>query len=60
MGTLPTGRTAAEPLLHVLMRTMVSSVAADGPDLTARQLAVFLKIYLEQKLSRPFAVWLRH
>ena len=47
MGTLPTGRTAAEPLLHVLMRTMVSSVAADGPDLTARQLAVFLKVYLE-------------
>jgi len=29
------------------MRTMTSSVAGDGPDLTARQLAVFLKIYLE-------------
>jgi DNA-binding MarR family transcriptional regulator len=26
---------------------MVSSVAGNGPDLTARQLAVFLKIYLE-------------
>jgi DNA-binding MarR family transcriptional regulator len=47
MGTLPTGRPAAEPLLHILMRTMVSSVAGNGPDLTARQLAVFLKIYLE-------------
>jgi DNA-binding MarR family transcriptional regulator len=52
MGTLPTGRTAAEPLLHVLMRTMVSSVAADGPDLTARQLAVFLKIYLEPEAEQ--------
>ena len=52
MGTLPTGRTAAEPLLHILMRTMVSSVAADGPDLTARQLAVFLKIYLEPEAEQ--------
>ena len=34
-------------MLHVLMRTMDSSVASNGPDLTARQLAVFLKIYLE-------------
>ena len=47
MGTLPTGRTAVEPLLHVLMGTMVSSVAGNAPDLTARQLAIFLKIYLE-------------
>ena len=52
MGTLPTGRTAAEPLLHVLMRTMVSSVAGDGPDLTARQLAAFLKIYLEPDVEQ--------
>jgi DNA-binding MarR family transcriptional regulator len=29
------------------MDTMVASVRSDGPDLTARQLAVFLKIYLE-------------
>ena len=47
MATSPTGRTAAEPLLHILMRTMVASVRGSGPDLTARQLAVFLKIYLE-------------
>ena len=52
MATSPTGRTAAEPLLHILMRTMVSSVAADGPDLTARQLAVFLKIYLEPEAEQ--------
>jgi DNA-binding MarR family transcriptional regulator len=47
MGTLPTDRTAVEPLLHVFMATMVSSVAGNAPDLTARQLAIFLKIYLE-------------
>jgi DNA-binding MarR family transcriptional regulator len=47
MATSPTGRTAAEPLLHILMRTMIASVRSSGPDLTARQLAVFLKIYLE-------------
>jgi DNA-binding MarR family transcriptional regulator len=29
------------------MNTMVASVSSDGPDLTARQLAVFLKVYLE-------------
>jgi DNA-binding MarR family transcriptional regulator len=29
------------------MRTMVASVRGSSPDLTARQLAVFLKIYLE-------------
>ena len=47
MGTLPTDRTAVEPLLHVFMATMVSSVAGNAPDLSARQLAIFLKIYLE-------------
>jgi DNA-binding MarR family transcriptional regulator len=47
MGTSPTGRTSAEHLLHILMRTMVASVRGSSPDLTARQLAVFLKIYLE-------------
>jgi DNA-binding MarR family transcriptional regulator len=52
MGTLPTGGTAAESLLRVLMRTMVSSVAGNGPDLTARQLAVFLKIYLEPEAEQ--------
>jgi DNA-binding MarR family transcriptional regulator len=47
MGTLPTDRTAVESLLHVFMATMVSSVAGNAPDLTARQLAIFLKIYME-------------
>ena len=40
-------QTAADPLLHVLMGTLVASVRSDGPDLTARQLAVYLKVYLE-------------
>ena len=52
MGTMPTGRPAGEPLLHVLIRTMDSSVAGNGPDLTARQLAVFLKIYLEPEAEQ--------
>jgi len=39
--------TVANPLLHILMDTMVASVRSDGPDLSARQLAVFLKVYLE-------------
>ena len=48
MATSPSAsRTAAEPLLHILMSTMVASVRGSGPDLTARQLAVFLKTYLE-------------
>jgi len=48
MATSPSAaRTAADPLLHVLMNTMVASVSSNGPDLTARQLAVFLKVYLE-------------
>lgn len=48
MATSPSSaRTAPNPLLHTLMNTMVASVSSDGPDLTARQLAVFLKVYLE-------------
>jgi DNA-binding MarR family transcriptional regulator len=48
MATSPSAsKTAANPLLHVLMETLVASVSSDGPDLTARQLAVFLKAYLE-------------
>ena len=49
MATSPsTARTAPNPLLHLLMNTMVASVRGDGPDLSARQLSVLLKIYLEQ------------
>ena len=48
MATSPsTARTAPNLLLHILMGTIVASVRSDGPDLTARQLAIFLKIYLE-------------
>jgi DNA-binding MarR family transcriptional regulator len=48
MATSPsTARAAADPQLHILMGTLVASVSNDGPDLTNRQLAVFLKIYLE-------------
>jgi DNA-binding MarR family transcriptional regulator len=42
-----TDRSPANPLLHILMNTMVASVASDTTDLSARQLAVFLKVYLE-------------
>ena len=48
MATSPSAsRAAPSPLLHILMGMLVSSVSGDGPDLTARQLAVFLKVYLE-------------
>jgi DNA-binding MarR family transcriptional regulator len=48
MATSPSSaRAAADPMLQVLMGMLVASVARDGPDLTARQLAVFLKVYLE-------------
>ena len=40
-------RTSLNPLLHVFMGTLVSSVRSDTTDLSARQLAVFLKVYLE-------------
>ena len=37
----------AEPLADILRATTVEMVRADAPDLTARQLAVFLICYLE-------------
>ena len=40
-------RSTANPLLCVFMNTMVATVRSDTTDLTARQLAVFLKTYLE-------------
>ena len=40
-------RSAVNPLLLVLMNTMVAAVRSDATDLTARQLAVFLKTYLQ-------------
>jgi DNA-binding MarR family transcriptional regulator len=47
MATSPSTRTPANPLLHILKDTFAASVASDGPDLSARQLTVFLKVYLE-------------
>ena len=44
-------RSATDPLLHILMGTLVANVSSDNPDLTARQLAVFLKIYLESGIE---------
>jgi DNA-binding MarR family transcriptional regulator len=40
-------RSTANPLIYVFMNTMVATVRSDTTDLTARQLAVFLKTYLE-------------
>jgi len=40
-------RIAANPLLHILKDTLTASVASDGPDFSARQLSVLLKVYLE-------------
>jgi DNA-binding MarR family transcriptional regulator len=52
MATSPSSaRTVPSPLLHVLMDTLIASVSSDGPDLTARQLAVFLKVYLEPAID---------
>ena len=52
MATSPsTSGTAPNPLLHTLMGMLIASVSSDGPDLTARQLAVFLKIYLEPAID---------
>ena len=49
MATSPSAdRTAPNPLLHILKDTMVASVRSDASDLSARQLAVLLKVYLEQ------------
>jgi DNA-binding MarR family transcriptional regulator len=52
MATSPSAaRSAADPLLHILMGTLVASVGGDSPDLTARQLAIFLKVYLESGIE---------
>jgi DNA-binding MarR family transcriptional regulator len=48
MATSPSAtKTAANPLLHILKATLVASVRSDQTDLSARQLTVFLKVYLE-------------
>jgi DNA-binding MarR family transcriptional regulator len=48
MATSPSStRTPANPLLHILKDTLIASVASNGPDFSARQLSVFLKVYLE-------------
>jgi DNA-binding MarR family transcriptional regulator len=48
MATSPsTARAAANPIMHILKDAMVASVSSNGPDLSARQLTVFLKVYLE-------------
>ena len=48
MATPPaTDRSSANLLFHFLMNTMVAGVRSDTTDLTARQLALFLKVYLE-------------
>jgi DNA-binding MarR family transcriptional regulator len=47
MATSPSARTPTNPLLHILKDTLTASVASDGPDFSARQLSVFLKVYLE-------------
>ena len=46
-----TSKAVANPLLYILMNTMVASVRSDTTDLTARQLAVFLKVYLEPSIE---------
>jgi DNA-binding MarR family transcriptional regulator len=52
MATSPSStKAAANPLLHVFMDTLIASVSDDGPDLSARQLAVFLKVYLEPAIN---------
>jgi DNA-binding MarR family transcriptional regulator len=52
MATSPSAaKAAADRLLNVLMGTLVASVRDDGPDLTNRQLAVFLKVYLEPSID---------
>ncbi len=48
MATPPaTDRSSANLLFHFLMNTMVAGVRSNAIDLTARQLALFLKVYLE-------------
>src|SRR5918998_3877356 len=41
-----TARLADDALTQVLRRTVVAMVRQDGPDLSARQLSVFLTVYL--------------
>ena len=47
MATSPSARTPTNPLLHILKDTLTASVRSDQPDLSARQLTVLLKVYLE-------------
>jgi DNA-binding MarR family transcriptional regulator len=47
MATSPSARTPTNPLLHILKETLTASVRSDQPDFSARQLTVFLKVYLE-------------
>ncbi len=39
----------AAQLLHVLRDTMIAGVRSDSPDLSARQFAVLLSVYLEDE-----------
>jgi DNA-binding MarR family transcriptional regulator len=48
MATSPSAtRTPSNPLLHILKDTLAASVRSDQTDFSARQLTVFLKVYLE-------------
>ncbi|MGH7748305.1 MAG: MarR family transcriptional regulator [Candidatus Dormibacteria bacterium] len=40
-----------DPLLGMLRHTIIGLVRRDGPDLTARQLAIFLICYLESEVQ---------
>ena len=46
MATAPTTTVASEQLIGILRDTTVAMVRRDGPDLSARQLGVFLTCYL--------------
>ena len=54
MATAMADAAAADTLLSVLCGTVVSMVRRDGPDLSARQLGVFLLVYLNDE--HPFTV----
>lgn len=45
---MPVSAVPADHLTHVLRHVVVGLVQRDGPDLSARQLAVFLICYLEE------------
>ncbi len=52
MATSPSTARAADDLLPNIFRAaMVASVRSDNPDLTLRQLAVFLKVYSERDIE---------